>query len=54
MMLFNTQVQYQGGTVGSYVEKPAEAQASIRLAGHLVRAPNYHSRGREFESPTWT
>jgi hypothetical protein len=33
------------------VEKPAETQASIRLASHLVRVPNSLSGGREFESP---
>jgi hypothetical protein len=32
------------------VEKPAETQTSIRLASHLVRAPNSRSEGREFES----
>jgi hypothetical protein len=29
------------------VQKPAETQTSIRLASHLVRAPNYLFRGRE-------
>jgi hypothetical protein len=34
-------VQYQRGTEGSTVEKPAETQISFRLASHhLVRAPN--------------
>ncbi len=40
-------VQYTG-------EKPAETQTSIRLASHLVRAPNSLSGGREFESLVWT
>ncbi len=31
--------------------KPAETQTSIRLASHLVRAPNSKSGGHEFESP---
>jgi hypothetical protein len=33
-----------------HVEKPAETQTSIRLASHLVRAPNSRSGGRKFES----
>ncbi len=43
-------VQYQGGTGGSYIEKPAETQTSVRLASPLVRAHNSLSGGREFES----
>ncbi len=35
------------------VEKLAETQTSIRLASHLVRAPNSSSGGHEFESPMW-
>jgi len=35
------------------VENPAETQSSIRLASHLVRAPNSRSEGHEFESPMW-
>jgi hypothetical protein len=34
------------------VEKPPETQTSIRLASHLVAAPNSTSGG-EFESPMW-
>ncbi len=30
-----------------------DTQTSIRLASHLVRAPNSSSRGHEFESPMW-
>ncbi len=41
-------MQFQCGTGGSTVEKPAKTQISIRLASHFVRAPN---SGREFESP---
>jgi hypothetical protein len=33
------------------VEEPAETQTSIRIASHLVRAPNSRSGGREFKSP---
>jgi hypothetical protein len=33
------------------VEKPAETQTSIRLASHLVGAPNSRSGGRELEFP---
>jgi hypothetical protein len=44
-------VQYQSGTGGKNVEKPAEAQTSIQLASHLVRAPNSRAEGHEFESP---
>ncbi len=32
----------------------AEAQTSIRLASHLVRAPNSKPEGSEFESLAWT
>ncbi len=32
------------------VEKPAETQTCIRLASHLVRAPDSRSEGHEFES----
>jgi hypothetical protein len=32
------------------VEKAAKTQTSIRLASHLVRAPNSRSGGHEFES----
>ncbi len=39
-LLIQAQVQYQRGTEGSTVEKPAETQASIPLASHLVRAPD--------------
>jgi hypothetical protein len=35
------------------VEKPAKTQTSIRLASHLVRAPNSRSGGCELESPMW-
>ncbi len=38
-LLIQAHVQYQCGTEGSTVEKPAETQVSIRLASHLVRAP---------------
>jgi hypothetical protein len=44
-------VQYQSTTEGSTVEKSAETQTSIRLASHLVRAPNSRSGGYEFASP---
>ncbi len=30
-----------------------DTQSSIRLASHLVRAPNSRSGGHEFESPVW-
>ncbi len=46
-------VQCQIGTGGSTVEKPAETQTSIRLAIHLVRAPNSRSGGHEVESSMW-
>ncbi len=35
------------------VEKPPKTQTSIRLASHLVRAPNCRSGARELESPMW-
>jgi hypothetical protein len=41
MPLLYTQVQYQRGTGGSYVEKPAEHQ----LTSNLVRAPQSRSGG---------
>ncbi len=45
--LLYTQVQYQRGTGGSYVEKPAETlRLASAIASHSVR-----SGGREFESP---
>ncbi len=46
-------MQSQGGIGGIYVEKPAKTYTSIRLASHLVRAPNFQSEGREFEAPAW-
>jgi hypothetical protein len=48
VILLYTHVQYQCGTGGSYVEKPAETQTRVQLASHLVRAPNSKSGGREF------
>ncbi len=39
-LLNQAHVQYQSGTGGSTVEKPAGTQTSIRLANHLVRVPN--------------
>ncbi len=39
------------GTGGSTVDKPAETESSIRLASHLVKAPNSRSGGHEFKSP---
>ncbi len=50
-LLNQTHVQYQSGTGGITVEKPAKTQTSIRLVSHLVRAPNSRSGGYEFESP---
>jgi hypothetical protein len=50
-LLNQAHVQYQSGTGGSTVEKPAETQTSIRLACHLVRAPNSRSGEHEFETP---
>ncbi len=50
-LLNQAHVQYQSGTGGSTLEKPAETQTSIRLASHLVRAPNSSSGGGELESP---
>jgi hypothetical protein len=50
-LLNQAHVQYQNGTGGSTVEKPAETQTSIWLASHLVRGPYSRSGGREFESP---
>jgi hypothetical protein len=35
-LLNQAHVQYQSGTGGSTVEKPAKTQTSIRLASHLV------------------
>ncbi len=49
-LLNQAHVQYQVEG-GSTVEKPAETQTSIRLASHLVRAPNFRYGGRELESP---
>jgi hypothetical protein len=40
-LLNQAHVQYQSGTGGSTVEKPAKTQTSIRLTSHLVRAPNW-------------
>ncbi len=50
-LLKQANVQYQSGTGGSIVEKPAETQTSIRLA--CRRAPNCRSGGHEFEFPIW-
>jgi hypothetical protein len=50
-LLNQAHVQYQSGTGGNTVDKPAETLTSIRLASHLVRAPNSSSRGHEFNSP---
>jgi hypothetical protein len=44
-------VQYQIGSGGSTVEKPAKNQTSISLDSHLVREPNSRSGGHDFESP---
>ncbi len=52
-LLNQAHVQYQSGSGGSTVEKPAETQTSIRLASHLVMVPNSRSGGHEFESPMW-
>jgi hypothetical protein len=52
-LLNQPHVQYQHGALGTTVEKPAETQTSIRLASHLVRAPNSWSGGHEFEYPGW-
>ncbi len=52
-LLNQAHVQYQRGTGGSTVEKPAETQTNFRLASHLVRAPNSRSGGPEFKSPMW-
>jgi len=55
-ILLYTQVQYQRGTGGTYVERAAETQTSIGLASHLVKAPISQSGRHEFESSarTWT
>jgi hypothetical protein len=50
-LLNQARIQYQHGTGGSTVEKPAETQTSIRLASHFVWAPNSWSGGHEFEYP---
>ncbi len=50
MPLLYTQVQYQNGTGGSYVENPRHS-VQHQLASHLVRAPNSRSGGHEFGSP---
>ncbi len=36
----------------AFVEKPAETKTSIRLASHLVRAPNSRSGGLELGALT--
>jgi hypothetical protein len=41
-------VQYQNGTGGSTVEKPAE---TLKLTA--IRAPNSRSGGHKFKSTTW-
>ncbi len=53
-LLHQAHVQYQSGTGGSTVEKPAETQTSIQLASHLFRAPN-SSSGKTWvwKSPMW-
>jgi hypothetical protein len=53
-VLLYTQMQYQSGIGGHYVEKPADTQNNIWLASHLVRKPNSLSGWREFESPALT
>jgi hypothetical protein len=45
--------QYQHGSGGSTVEKPAETQTSIWLASHFIRAPNSLPEGHKLESPAW-
>jgi hypothetical protein len=50
-LLNQAHVQYQSGTGGSTVEKPAETQTSIWLASHLVRVCNSRSEVHEFEYP---
>jgi hypothetical protein len=52
-LLNQAHVQYQRGTGGSTVEKPAKTQTVIRLASHLVRVPNSRSWEHEFEFPAW-
>ncbi len=52
MCTFNqAHVQYQSGTRGSIVKKPAKTQTRIRLAIHSVIGPNSRSGGHEFEFP---
>ncbi len=50
-LLNQAHTQYQSGTGGITVEKPAETQPIIWLASHLVRALNSRSGGREFKYP---
>jgi hypothetical protein len=50
-LLNQAHVQYQSGTGGSTVDKPAVTHTSFRLASQLVRVPNSRSKGREFKSP---
>ncbi len=49
-LLNQAHVQYQSGTGGSTIEKPAETQTSIRLASHIVREPNSRCGGHEFKT----